>query len=93
MHILLIEIDFQVPASQSLKEKRAVVKSLVDRLRTRYNVSVAEVAHQDKWQLAGLAVVTVSTRRDRVERTAREVLEEIETRFDVVVCGVNEQWL
>ncbi len=93
MHILLLEIDLHIPSAHSLKDKRSSIKSIVDRLRTQYNVSVAEVDHQDKWQLATLAVVTVCTLRNRTEETMNRVLNEIETRFDVVVTGVNQQWL
>ncbi len=45
---------------QSLKDKRRVVKSLKDRLRQRFQVSAAEVDHQDVWQRASLAAAIVS---------------------------------
>lgn len=93
MHILLMTLDIQLPAAQSLKEKRSSVRSMVDRLRTRYNVAVAEVDNHDKWQLATLAVITVSRLRARAEETSREVMDELETRFDIVVVGVSEEWL
>ena len=54
--------------SQSLKDKRMVLRRLKDRLRA-LNVAVAEVAHQDLWQRAGLGIVTVGVvRRDRRSR-------------------------
>ena len=54
--------------SHSLKDKRHVVKSLKDRLRDRFNVSVAEIAHLDSWQASVIAVVTVSVDRVRAEQ-------------------------
>ena len=45
---------------QSLKDKRRIVKSLKDRMHTRFNVSAAEVDHQDVWQRASLAAAVVS---------------------------------
>ena len=49
-----------LPASQSLKDKRRIVKSLKDRLRAKFQVSAAEVDHQDLWQRAALAAAIVS---------------------------------
>jgi uncharacterized protein YlxP (DUF503 family) len=57
---------------QSLKDKRHVLRSLKDRLRHRFNVSVAETDHQDVWQSAELAVCVVSTDRRHAEGVLRE---------------------
>lgn len=65
--------ELHLPACQSLKDKRAVLKSLKDRLHHRFNVSVAETAHQDLWQRAELAASVVSTDRRHAERVLREV--------------------
>ena len=93
MHILLLQADLHIPASQSLKDKRSVLRSVIDRLRTTYNVSVAEVENHDKWQLATIAVVTVSRMRQRAEDNIRKVVEEIESRGDVIVTAIDQQWL
>lgn len=63
--------------SQSLKDKRMVLRRLKDRLGA-FNVAVAEVAHQDLWQRAGLAVATVASSDEMAEKTMSSVLEEIE---------------
>ncbi len=51
----------------SLKDKRRVVKSLKDRLHSRFNVSVAETDHQDRWQRAELSCCVVSADRRHAE--------------------------
>jgi uncharacterized protein YlxP (DUF503 family) len=56
----LLEIDFLIPGAQSLKDKRRVIKSLKERMRGRFNCSVAEIAYQDVWSRARLAVCVVS---------------------------------
>jgi uncharacterized protein YlxP (DUF503 family) len=66
-----------LPVSQSLKDKRMVLRRLKDRLRA-FNVSVAEVAHQELWQRAGLGVVTVATDDQSAEQTLTSVMREIE---------------
>lgn len=64
--------ELHLAGSQSLKDKRAVLKSLKDRLHQRFNVSVAETAHQDLWQRAELAASVVSTDRHHAESVLRE---------------------
>jgi uncharacterized protein YlxP (DUF503 family) len=77
MTIALLSIELFLPMSQSLKDKRQVVRRLKDRLQP-FNVAVAEVAHQDVWQRAGLAVVTVASADEVAEQTLRKALDEIE---------------
>jgi uncharacterized protein len=62
--------ELHLAGCQSLKDKRRVIKSLKDRLHDRFNVSAAEVDHQDSWQRAALACGVVTTDR----RHAEEVL-------------------
>ncbi len=66
--------ELALAGCQSLKDKRRVLKSLKDRLHNRFNVSAAEVDHQDSWQRAALACSVVSTER----RHAEEVLASCE---------------
>jgi uncharacterized protein YlxP (DUF503 family) len=77
MTIALLSVELFLPMSQSLKDKRMVLRRLKDRLGA-FNVSVAEVAHQDLWQRAGLAFAAVATSDDMAERTLSSVLQEIE---------------
>ena len=72
MIVGVIVWELHLPASQSLKDKRAVLKSLKDRLHQRFNVSVAETAHQDLWQRAELTASVVSTDRRHAESVLRE---------------------
>lgn len=77
MTIGLLTVELFLPSSGSLKDKRMVVRRLTDRLKAG-NVSVAEVAHQDLWQRAGLAVVAVSSDHGVVEGMLASALEAIE---------------
>ena len=60
MVIGLCTIDLHLPGASSLKDKRSVLKSVIHRVRREFNVSIAEVDHQDIWRSAVLAVVCVS---------------------------------
>jgi uncharacterized protein len=66
--------ELEVLGSQSLKEKRRVVKSLKDRLQARYRVSAAETNFHDLWQRAELAASVVSGEQRQVE----EVLDSLD---------------
>lgn len=60
MTIGVLHIDFLIPGARSLKDKRRVLKSLKDRMRNRFNCSVAETEFQDLWGRARLTVCVVS---------------------------------
>ncbi len=73
MVVASLRIDLVIPGSASLKDKRHAVRSLRDRIKSRFNVSVAEVDHQDLWQRAALGIAVVSADGQVV----REVLDNV----------------
>jgi uncharacterized protein YlxP (DUF503 family) len=77
MVVGLLTVELHVPGSQSLKDKRMVVRRLKDRLK-KFNVAISEVEHHDLWQRAALAVVTVSTEQAHADRELAAVAAEIE---------------
>jgi len=76
--IALLTIDIHIPHAQSLKDKRMVLRRLKDRLRSKFNVSVSEVDHQDLWQRSKISVVTVGSDNEYVRQTLALALEEVE---------------
>ena len=76
--IALLTLDIHIPHAQSLKDKRMVVRRVKDRLRTKFNVSVSEVDHQDLWQRAQVSVVTVGSDEAYVQQTLKLAQEEAE---------------
>lgn len=60
MHIGICTLHLRLLANHSLKEKRRIVKSIKDRVRSKFNVSIAEIGGLDKWQWATLGVACVS---------------------------------
>jgi uncharacterized protein YlxP (DUF503 family) len=77
MVVALLSVELFLPGAQSLKDKRMVLRRLKDRL-AKFNVAIAEVEHQDLWQRAGLAFVTVSTTAAHAEQALAAVADEIE---------------
>jgi uncharacterized protein YlxP (DUF503 family) len=77
MIVALLSVELFLPMSQSLKDKRMVLRRLKDRVGAM-NVAVAEVAHQDVWQRAGLGIVTVASSDAVAGQTLQSALAEIE---------------
>jgi len=78
--IAFLTLDLRIEAAQSLKDKRQVLRSVKDRLRASFNVSVAELDASNIWNSATIGVVSVSDSRDyldglmkNVERTATRI--------------------
>ena len=66
--VALLTFELRIEHAQSLKDKRQVVRSLKDRLRDKFNVSVAEIDGLDSWQNSVVAVVTVANDRTYAEQ-------------------------
>jgi uncharacterized protein len=79
MKIGALRVYFMVLDAQSLKEKRMVMKSLKDRLLGKFNVSVAEIGSNDKWQLGEIGVVTVGNSSKFVGSVMDEIKNFIES--------------
>lgn len=78
MPVGVMTLEIQLPYAQSLKEKRALLQKVRDRLRSRFNVAVAELDHQGVWQQATLGVVSISSSQTLLESVFRQVLSESE---------------
>ena len=74
-----LEIRLVLRGSHSLKDKRRVVKSLKDRFRNKFNVSIAEVDHQDEWQRATLGVAMVGNDRRYINRVLSKLMDHLRT--------------
>jgi uncharacterized protein YlxP (DUF503 family) len=72
-------VTLQVFESHSLKEKRRVVRSLIERTRSRYNAGVAEVDYLDSWQMAGIGFTCVSNSGSHADQMLAEIIRFIES--------------
>lgn len=92
MIVGLCRIDLFLPESRSLKAKRQVIKGLKDRIRNRFNVSVAEVEHQSLWQRATLGLAMVSEEKGYIDRTLRQVLNLVQAEPRLQVLDHAFEW-
>ncbi|MBI1389129.1 MAG: DUF503 family protein [bacterium] len=90
MIVGVMETSFQLPESGSLKDKRQVLRSLKDRVRRRFNVSLAETDEQDCWRRCTLSFAAVATHAGLIERDFQRILDLIEENPAVVHC---DHWI
>lgn len=90
MSVGVMTLEIRIPYAHSLKEKRAVLRKVRERLRNRFNVAVAELDHQDVWQRATLGVVSISSSRGSLETTLRGALAESEK---ILGLDLAEHWV
>jgi uncharacterized protein len=92
MYVLSLLVDLHLPAARSLKEKRMVVKSIVDGARHKFRVAAAEVGYLDQWQRAELGFAVVSGS----ERQAVAVVDELDrfiwSRPEIEVLSMERRW-
>lgn len=93
MIIGILTLELQIPASQSLKQKRQTMRSLSTRLRNNYNISVAQVDHLDSWQLATLGVVAVSGDRRYVQGLLQHVVDYVQSQPGLVLLDYGTEYL
>lgn len=93
MVVGVLQIDLHVPNAHSLKDRRSVIKSLKDQLRGRFNVAVAEVDPDEKWQRATVGISTLGESRVHVERLLRQVTEWLRMTRLVELIRVDEEYL
>jgi uncharacterized protein len=77
---------------QSLKGKRAVLKSIITRLKQRLNISVSETAYQDLWQRTEISIVTVASVRVVAEKELNKALAMIDATPEIERTITNFEW-
>ena len=91
--VALVHLEFSIPGSTSLKDKRRAVKSFKDKLANRFNVSVAEIDSLDDRRRAVLAAVMVSNDGRYLESTMQKIINSAATQREMVLTAEEIQWL
>ncbi|MCM8769449.1 MAG: DUF503 domain-containing protein [Candidatus Omnitrophica bacterium] len=82
-----LELEIFIPGSSSLKDKRRIVKSLRDKVRAKFNVSIAEIDFQDKWQRALLGIAATNTDGGEIRNTLQRVKEVFEQQGECLIAA------
>lgn len=78
MIIGICRITLFLPSCHSLKEKRSIVRKIKERIKQKFDCSVAEVGHLDKWQLAQLGIALATSERGMAQSMVQKILGEAE---------------
>lgn len=84
-------IELWFPEPNSLKEKRRTLRSIIDRVRNRFNVSIAEVDHNDLWQKASIGIACVANDGSHVNEVLSNVVNFIEACSDANLVDYSIQ--
>jgi uncharacterized protein YlxP (DUF503 family) len=93
MHAAAVRYELFVPESRSLKAKRAAIRPIVDVVRHRFRVSVAEVDHHDTWQRAAIAVAVVAESDGHLRDILASVERTVANAPDVELLDTETVWL
>ncbi|AKJ63990.1 DUF503 domain-containing protein [Kiritimatiella glycovorans] len=86
-----LSVHLSIPEARSLKDKRAVLRSMKDRARNRMNISVAEVGRQNEWKFAELAFVTVASESKAVQQRLSKLMTFVRSEPRCVVTHMETE--
>lgn len=89
----VLTLELRLDDALSLKDKRHTVKGLKDRLRSKFNVAVAEIGYQDTWQRALVSAVTVSSDHAYAEQVLQRVERDASDILGGVLVGSSVEWI
>ncbi len=93
MIVGLLSLELHLPESNSLKSKRMIIKSLKDRIRNKFNVSIAEVDANDLWQRSVLGVACVANETHAVNMVLNSVRNIILDTPSIQLIGSTMEML
>lgn len=93
MFVAVIRLELSIPHANSLKAKRQVLSSMLDRLRSRFGAAVAEVGNQDLWQRSVIGIALVSSEQSHVRDMAHKVTDFVESHWEGEVCAIDVEIL
>ena len=93
MHILLIKLDLKITHARSLKDKRSQIKSLKDRISSRFNASVAEIDALDSWQQAVIGICMISNDKSYLDKQYSLVETMVLEYTELELINMTREWL
>jgi len=91
MYTISAKLTFHIPHAASLKDKRQVCRSLIDKTRQKFNASVAEVATQEIHQTLTVGVAVISGEAAHAQRSLNEIIRFMEEHADAELMEVERE--
>ena len=85
MFVRTVSLTLMIPGALSLKDKRQVLQSLLEKVRRKFNVSAAEAGYQDQWQRSEIGLAFLSNRFSNLEEIQNEIFQWIEENYPVEI--------
>ena len=92
VHAAVLSVELHIPRAHSLKDKRAIIRPIVEGSRHRFGVAAAEVGKQDVWQMAVLAFAAVASTTRHVEEVLSSVERFVWSFPEVEVVSCERHW-
>jgi len=92
-NLCVVSIELLIPMSHSLKDKRKQIKSLKDKIRNRFNTSVAEIDFLDDWQRSTLGVSMISNDKAHLEKQYHAIENLLLENRETELLNINLEWL
>ncbi|NFS30403.1 DUF503 domain-containing protein [Clostridium botulinum] len=90
MKILILKITLRASWVSSLKEKRMIVKSLIERLKNKFNISVSEIDNQDVHKTIAIGMVGICGNSAQADSTAENIIEFIDSNTDAEIIHIEK---
>lgn len=92
MNVGVARVSLHIPENSDLKGKRQVVRSIIGRVRSRFDVAVAEVDDNDSWRTATIGICCISNDKRHSNEVLSKVVAFIEkSRFDVEILDISTE--
>lgn len=83
MVVGILELEMRLSSSNSLKDKRSILKSLISRIRNNFNVSVSEIGYQDMWQRTIVGIAFITTEKSFAQRVLSRIMKFVEKERNI----------
>ncbi|MBL7032089.1 MAG: DUF503 domain-containing protein [Nitrospira sp.] len=93
MIVGLLTLDLHIPEANSLKSKRKILKSLIERIKNKFNVSVAEVDSQNLWQRSVIGIAYVSNETVMINRIFEKIRTQVNNTHSVELINSDMEML
>jgi len=90
MHVLSTKLTFNIPGASSLKDKRQVCRSLIEKVRKRYNISISEIEAQDVHQTLIIGIAVVSGEKTHAQNSINEIIRFMENNPDAELITIED---
>jgi len=92
-NLCVVSVELLIPMSHSLKDKRKQIKSLKDKIKSRFNASVAEIDFLDDWQRSTLGVSMISNDKVYLEKQYHAIENLLLENRETELININIEWL